>query len=64
MSHQTVLSEYFTEMHKIASSVLQQYEQLAQSANNPELQDQFDRLSRDEYKQIQLTVRLIEILEE
>jgi len=64
MSHQAVLREYFAEMHKIASSALQRYEQLAQLANNPELQEQFDRLSRDEYKQVQLTERLIEILEE
>ena len=63
MLEQTLLRRQFETLLADQQAVLGQYESVAAQQDDPETQAHFEMLCRDKKRHIQLTQRLIEIVE-
>ena len=64
MPERAILREQFSAMLAKVRTAASQYDQLARSTEDPEARDQLQRLAREEYRHVQLTERLLEIVDE
>ncbi len=64
MPERAVLREHFAEMLRVAEAAAGQYESLAASATDAGAREQLRRMARDTGRHVELTERLLEIVEE
>ncbi len=64
MPERAILREHFNEMLQDVSAAADEYDQLAADVTDPDRRDQLRRLTRDKYRHVELTERLLEILDE
>lgn len=64
MPERAILREHFNAMLQATSAAAAEYDRLAQATNVAEQREQLSRLTRDKYRYVELTERLLEILDE
>ena len=64
MPERAILREHFNEMLLTATAAAAEYDQLAAKTEKPDQHDQLIRLTRDKHRYVELTERLLEILDE
>ena len=64
MPERVILREHFNEMLQTVSAAADEYDQLASAATEPSRQKQLRRLTLDKSRHVELTERLLEILDE
>ena len=64
MPERVILREHFNEMLQTVSAAAGEYNQLASAATEPTHREQLARLTRDKSRHVELTERLLEILDE
>ena len=64
MPERAILREQFAQMLRASREAAEQYEALAQAADEPARREQLERLAREGYRHVELTERLIEIVNE
>ena len=64
MPERVILREHFNEMLQTVSAAADEYGQLASATTEPTRQEQLRRLTRDKSRHVELTERLLEILDE
>ncbi len=64
MPERVILREHFNEMLQTVSAVADEYDQLASTEAEPPRREQLRRLTRDKSRHLELTERLLEILDE
>ncbi len=64
MPERAILREHFNEMLQTVTAAAAEYDQLAAEATGSDRRDQLIRLTRDKYRYVELTGRLLEILDE
>jgi len=64
MPERAILRDHFSRMLQTAESVAAEYDRLAGSAASKAARSELERLAREEYRHVELTHRLLEIVEE
>ena len=64
MPERALLREQFARMLSASREATRQYEAMARDATEPARREQLDRLVREGYRHVELTERLIEIVNE
>ncbi len=64
MPERAILREHFNQMLQITGSAAEEYDRLAQATNDADHREQLRRLTREKYRYVELTERLLEILDE
>ena len=64
MPERVILREHFNEMLQTVSAAADEYNQLASTATEPPRREQLRRLTRDKSRHVELTERLLEIIDE
>ena len=64
MPERAILRDHFSAMLQAAESVAAEYERIARSADNEQARGQLERLAEGERRQVELTQRLMEIVDE
>jgi rubrerythrin len=64
MLERAMLREHFSAILTKVRSAAGEYDLLARSAEDAESREQFQRLARDEQRHLELTERLLEIIDE
>ena len=64
MPERAILREHFNEMLQTVTAAGAEYDQLAAEATDADRREQLRRLTRDKYRYVELTERLLEILDE
>jgi rubrerythrin len=63
MFDRTVLRERVEQMHEKVVSAAAEYTRLAGASQDQQAKDQFERMAREEHRHVELTQRLLEILD-
>ena len=64
MPERVILREHFNEMLQTVSAAADEYDQLASTAAEAPRREQLRKLTRDKSRHVELTERLLEILDE
>ena len=64
MLERTILREHFRGLLADARTAAGKYDELARSTEHAETRDQLERLAREQSRHIELTERLLEIVDE
>ncbi|MDY7010818.1 MAG: hypothetical protein SVV80_08715 [Planctomycetota bacterium] len=64
MPDRAILREHFNAMLQTTSDAAAEYDRLAKEATDADQREQLLRLTREKYRYVELTERLLEILDE
>jgi rubrerythrin len=64
MPERSLLREHFSAMLAEVRTAASEYDRLARSAEDAHAREQLERLARDEHRHLELTERLLEIVDE